>query len=208
VKYVWNSVLVKSSAKNLTTVATNGKEIAICEKAVIGSDFQILVPREFVSNFANALSRAGASLSSNDKQIKVSHDSGTYFCKQIDGNFPNYKAAIPEKTRPLGVVKVEEIKSVVESCIGYSAHEEAPGVFKFSGTELMIEFLGDKNTKLDRHMPGKFDALTVLLSTKKIHNIFKNIKTDDARLFFVDELSPIKIESGDLLVLTMPMRAK
>jgi len=44
------------------------------------------------------------------------------------------------------------------------------------------------------------------LSTKKMLLIFGQLKTETVELRFIDELSPLVIQSGDLKVVTMPMR--
>lgn len=205
-RYVLKSVYVSSSEKKLSAVATNGRELAIAESAIIGSDFDLLAPSEFIGNFSFALSRTGATLSTTDNQIKVSHEWGNYFCKKVEGNYPNYSQVIPKGQKPLGTVSVDEFRAVVQSCVGFSQNSEAKGLFKFSKNELEIEFLGDNNAKLSRHMAGSFAAFGISLSTKKMLKILSNIKTDEAKLFFTDELSPISIESGELKVFTMPMR--
>jgi DNA polymerase III subunit beta len=205
-RYVLMSVLIHSSAKNLAIVATNGRELAIVNVPLIGSEFEIVFPSSFVSSFCASLARMGAVLSSNEKQVRVSHDWGNYFCKQVEGAYPNYKGVIPAKTKPLGTVSVEEFLGMVSNCAAFSEHPEAKGLFRFSKKELSVEFVGDNNATLSRHMAGSFAEFGVALSTKKLARIFSQLKTDEAKLFFVDELLPITIESGNLKVFTAPMR--
>jgi len=205
-RYVINSVRIQSEAKILSVVATNGRELAIVELPLIGSKFEIIAPSPFASNLCASLSRTGAVLSSNDSQIKVNHDWGNYFCKQLDGTYPNYKQVIPKDSKPLGAVSVEEFLGLVSSCVGYSSDSEAKGVFDFSAKGLAITLAGDNNSTASRRMDGKFATLKIALSTKKMVKIFQHLKTDDAKLFFIDELWPLTIEAGDLKVITTPMR--
>lgn len=205
-RYVLNSALVSCADKSMSVVATNGRELATISKPLIGTPFEMLIPSEFLSNFASSLSRPGAILSSNKAQVRVSHDWGNYFCKQVDGTYPNYKQWTSLKTKQLGTVSTDEFKTIISGCCGFSQDSEAKGIFTFSKTGLLIDFTGDNGAKLSRHLAGKFSELKIALSTKKLLKIFQNIKTDDAKLSFVDELSPLVIESGDLMVITMPMR--
>jgi len=205
-RYLINSVLIASESAKLTAVATNGRELAIAEVACIGSDFEVVIPSEFVSNASTALNRKGASLASNRNQIRVTHESGVYFCKQIDGLYPNYKNAIPKDVKPLGTVLVAEFKSTIAGCCGFSSDSEAKGLFSFSKKEVMVELIGDLNSQVARHMLGKFDNFTVALSTKKMLKIFQNLKSEEAKLFYVDDKTPIRIEAGDLTVIECPMR--
>jgi DNA polymerase III subunit beta len=205
-RYILKSVLIESTAKKLSVLATNGRELAIHKSELIGSDCSILAPSAFISGFCSALVRKGAILSDNENQIHVTHDEGEYFCKKLEGNYPNYKQVIPTDQKPLGSVAVAEFLGVVSSCVGFRDESEARGIFTFSKTNMLIEFIGDNGTALTRKLDGKFEKLVIGLSTKKLVRIFSNLKTEEAKLFFNDEFSPIVIEAGDLQVTTMPMR--
>lgn len=205
-RYMLQSVLVESEAKSLRCIATNGRELAIAESALIGSVFQVVIPSAFVTNLSSALDRVGASFSSTTNYVKVAHEWGNYFCKQMEGNYPNYKAVIPTKSKPLGRVNVSDLKNIVSQCVGFAAQGEARGVFKFAEKELEIEFEGDGGSKLSRHLAGEFSPLTIALSTRKMLAVLNNATTETAELLFTDELSPLVLKSGDLMVATMPMR--
>ena len=101
----------------------------------------------------------------------------------------------------------EQMEKLVAGCLGYDANRgEAEATFRFSKKELVVDFLGENNAKLTRNLAGIFQPLTIKLSLRKMALIFSHLETDEAKLFFVDELSPLRIESGDLSVLTMPHR--
>ncbi len=172
-RYILLSVHIKSSAKMLTVTSTNGRELATVETPLIGSDFEIVFPSEYMGNFCAALARPGAIMASNDKQIHVSHDAGEYICKMLEGNYPNYKQVIPaaKNLKALGTVSTAEFLAVVSSCIGYSNDTEAKGTYKFTKKGLTIEFLGDNNARLVRHLAGNFADFTVALATKKMARI-------------------------------------
>jgi len=106
--------------------------------------------------------------------------------------------------KPLGTVAVEEFKSVVSGCVGFKDDEYSSANFKFTKTGVTIA-LQDKAT-ISRHLPGKFEDFIIALSTKKLVKILGGFKSDEVKLFFVDELSPIAMEAGNLRVITMPMR--
>lgn len=205
-RYVLQSVYLESKAKKLVAVATNGRDLALIEAALIGSDFKITAPSAFCGNFSNALLREGASLSSSENWILVEHESGAYYCKQLEGNYPNYKQVIPSEKTNLGEVATEELKSLVARCLVFTEQSEAKTVFEFSKKALTVSFVGDKNAQLKHTMDGKFSPFTVALNARSIHKILSNIKTESVTLFFTDELSPLRFESGDLMVITMPMR--
>jgi len=205
-RYILQSVAVESDAKKLTAVATNGRELGLVECALIGSKFSVLVPSAFAANFSDALLRDGAVFSSSENNLKVDHASGIYACKQLEGNYPNWRQVIPKEMKPLGEVNVAMLKELFSGCIGYDNKTEARGVFKFDKDGLTVEFSGSSDSKLTRHAEGKFKSFTIALSLRKILLVFSNLKTETAALHYFDELTPLRIDSGELSVLTMPMR--
>jgi DNA polymerase-3 subunit beta len=208
-RYILNSVLIESRAKQLTVLGTNGREMAFVKEAVIGSDCECLIPSGFASNAAAALARDGAILETSENQIRVTHNEGEYYCKRVEGNFPNYKQVIPNKTKLLAKLNVEEMLSLLRgvACYGNAQDAEIKGVFKFSNKGLVVEFKEpNSGTELIRELAGKYEDFTVALATAKMLKIFQQIKTDEAALRFVDELSVLTIEAGNLTVLTMPIR--
>lgn len=205
-RYILNSVYVVSKSKSLEVISTNGRELAISSTPLIGSEFDFVFPSQFVANFVNVLARPGAILSTTENHACVTHDAGQYICKLVDGQYPNYKTVIPEKVKPLGTVSVEEFLGVISGCVGYATEHTESGTFRFSKTGLVVSMDIKDGPQLTRHLLGAFVEFNIALSVKKTQNIFRSIKTEEVKLFFVDELSPIVFETGNLRVLMMPMR--
>jgi DNA polymerase-3 subunit beta len=203
-RYVLQSVYIESDARKLSVIATNGRELAMAETTLIGSKFTILVPSNFSGNLSAMLARKSAVLSSSANGLRVDHDAGSYFCKQMDGNYPNYKQVIPDKMKPLGGVNVEAMKEMIAGCVAFDTRKsEAKAKFTFSKNELLVEFAGDNNAKLKRHLYGKFEPFVIALSLRKMQMIFGHIKTDEVKLFYVDEFTPLKIEAGEVFILSI-----
>jgi DNA polymerase-3 subunit beta len=205
-RYILNSVYIVSKAKSLDVISTNGRELAIASTPLIGSEFDFVFPSPFISNFVNALARPGAILSTTENHASVTHDAGQYVSKLVEGNYPNYKMVIPANVKPLGTVSVEEFLGVMSSCVGYAVEQNESGTFRFSKTGLVVSMTIKDGPQLTRHLLGAFVEFNIALSVKKTQNIFRSIKTEEAKIFYVDELSPIIFESGNLRVLMTPMR--
>lgn len=207
--YVLQSAHISSKAKKLIAVSTNGRELAVVEDAVIGSDFEMLVPDKFASNLCAALLRDGAVLSTDKNNIRVQHLGGSYSCKQLDGSFPNYRQVIPDKKVWLGEIESSRFKELLARCLCFAAQLEANGKFTFSKTGLKVDFAGDNKTKLSYHIGGKFSEFVIALNIRSLFKIMQNIKGESVGVYHAgDDFSPITIESGNLVVLTMPMRMK
>jgi DNA polymerase-3 subunit beta len=210
VRYNINSVFIESSGKELMAVATNGREMAFVKEAIIGSDCEFLIPSAFAANAAAALARDGAILETSENQIRVTHNEGEYYCKQVEGRFPNYKRVIPLETKPLGKLNVAEAIAMLRSivCYGDAADTDIKGIFIFSKNGLVVKFDEPRaGTELSRELAGKYTDFTVALSAAKMLKIFQHIQAEDVTIRFVDIFSPLVIEAGNLTAMTMPMRA-
>ena len=206
-RYVLQSVLIESTAKKTTAIATNGRELAIVELPVLSSKFEAIPASAFCGNLVNALTREGAAFASNDSKVKVTHDSGVYFAKQIEGKYPNWAQVLPKKTTKLGVVDVKPLADILSAVMGFDNKTDARGICTFSKDGLLIEFVGESGSKLTRHIGGSFPDFKIAMSLRKLLLIFQNLETEKATLLHSgDELSPIIVESGDLRVISMPMR--
>jgi DNA polymerase III subunit beta len=206
-RYNIQSVFISSESKKLQAVSTGGRELALVDLALIGSDFELTVPSGLSGNMAFALSRKGAELSANESWIKVSHESGWYACKQIDGKYPNYRQVIPAKKTLLGEVDAAALKELFGRCLGFSTAKEAKGVFTFSKDGVEVDFIGDNNANLHHRLSGKFSEFKIALNARSIFNSLSHVKNPTVKLYSAgDEFSPITIQAGDLMILTAPMR--
>jgi DNA polymerase III sliding clamp (beta) subunit (PCNA family) len=158
---------------------------------------------------ADALLRKSAKLQANENWVKVSHESGWYSCKQIDGKYPNYRQVIPAKKTKLGEVGVPEFKELVGRTLGFNEAKECKGIFTFSKDGIEIDFIGQNNSKLRHQFPGKFEPFKVGINTRALFNSLSHVKEQKITIYsdsVSGNLGPITIQAGDLMILTMPMR--
>ena len=205
-RYNLNCVSVSSKAQKSCAVATCGRNLAVMESALIGSDFEILIPNMMTSNLCSALAREGSSIASNDKNIKVEYEGGWYSCKQVDATYPNWRTVMPATKTELGRVSREAIAELLSRCICFTAKDEARGVFKFSKTGLLIDFIGD-NSSLSHTLDGKFSDFEIALNIRSLLKIVQQIKADELTFYRgSDALEPMRIDAGELTVITTSMR--
>lgn len=209
VRYILNSVYACGESKTLSAVSTNGRELAVVESALIGSAFKIVAPSAFAGNLCSALMRDGASFSSSSSWMLVRHAAGSYYCKQLEGKYPNWKQVVPAKKTKLGTVSTGDFKQLVGRCLVFTDQSEAGAKFEFSKSKLTIKFIGDKNAQVEHSIDGSFKDFTIELNARAFHKTLSAIKAESIDLFHSgDCLSPIRIEAGDLVILAMPMRPR
>lgn len=103
VRYYLNGLLFDFHDGTLSTVATDGHRLAVCD---LGSDLgltgerQLIVPRKGVLELSRMLSDDDAlvELALGKNHVRLVKGSSIFTSKLIDGRFPEYKAVIPKGT--------------------------------------------------------------------------------------------------------------
>jgi DNA polymerase-3 subunit beta len=103
VRYYLNGLLFDFHDGTLSTVATDGHRLAVCD---LGSDLglagerQLIVPRKGVLELGRMLSDDDAlvELALGKNHVRLVKGSSIFTSKLIDGRFPEYKAVIPKGT--------------------------------------------------------------------------------------------------------------
>lgn len=103
VRYYLNGLLFDFHDNDLSTVATDGHRLAICDLGVdlgVAEERQLIVPRKGVLELSRMLSDSTETveLALGKNHIRLVKDSTVFTSKLIDGRFPEYRAVIPKGT--------------------------------------------------------------------------------------------------------------
>jgi DNA polymerase-3 subunit beta len=103
VRYYLNGLLFEFHDGTLTTVATDGHRLAVCdlEKDIgMAQDRQMIVPRKGVMELSRMLSESEdqVELALGKNHIRLVKGSMVFTSKLIDGRFPDYQAVVPKGT--------------------------------------------------------------------------------------------------------------
>jgi DNA polymerase-3 subunit beta len=103
VRYYLNGLLFEFHDSTLTTVATDGHRLAVCDldsDLGVAQDRQMIVPRKGVLELLRMLSDSEdlVELALGKNHIRLVKGSMVFTSKLIDGRFPDYQAVIPTGT--------------------------------------------------------------------------------------------------------------
>ena len=103
VRYYLNGLLFDFHDNELSTVATDGHRLAICDLDAdpgVSEDRQLIVPRKGVLELQRMLSdsKDAVELALGKNHIRLVKGSTIFTSKLIDGRFPEYRAVIPKGT--------------------------------------------------------------------------------------------------------------
>lgn len=103
VRYYLNGLLFEFHDGSLTTVATDGHRLAVCDLLSdlgVAQDRQMIVPRKGVLELSRMLSESEdvVELALGKNHIRLVKGAMIFTSKLIDGRFPDYQAVIPKGT--------------------------------------------------------------------------------------------------------------
>ncbi len=103
VRYYLNGLLFEFHDGTLTTVATDGHRLAVCDLESdlgVAQDRQMIVPRKGVLELSRMLSESEESveLALGKNHVRLVKGRMIFTSKLIDGRFPDYQAVIPKGT--------------------------------------------------------------------------------------------------------------
>jgi len=103
VRYYLNGLLFDFHDGSLSTVATDGHRLAVCDlnsKLGLAEERQLIVPRKGVLELSRMLSDSDAlvELALGKNHIRLVKGETIFTSKLIDGRFPEYRAVIPKGT--------------------------------------------------------------------------------------------------------------
>jgi DNA polymerase-3 subunit beta len=103
VRYYLNGLLFEFHDGTLTTVATDGHRLAVCDLGSdlgVAQDRQLIVPRKGVLELSRMLSDSSdlVELALGKNHVRLVKGSVIFTSKLIDGRFPDYQAVIPKGT--------------------------------------------------------------------------------------------------------------
>jgi len=103
VRYYLNGLLFDFHDNDLSTVATDGHRLAICDldtDLAVAEERQLIVPRKGVLELSRMLSdsKDPVELALGKNHIRLVKGSTIFTSKLIDGRFPEYRAVIPKGT--------------------------------------------------------------------------------------------------------------
>jgi len=103
VRYYLNGLLFEFHDGMMTTVATDGHRLAVCDLDTdlgVAQDRQLIVPRKGVLELSRMLSDSDelVELALGKNHVRLVKGSMIFTSKLIDGRFPDYQAVIPKGT--------------------------------------------------------------------------------------------------------------
>jgi len=217
-RYVLNGVFFEFTENSLRMTATDG--IRLFTQDVIAGTFNgkkssFIVPTDIVKSIlaipADKKNPADVEIYFKDERIFVKCGEFQVFGKRIDGNYPNYRAVLPDSRdtiHSLSINRAELIEALEKNCKALDKKNKPQSIFTFGSCVLSIR---------SKNEVSETSASVGILWTKPVFAIAFNPfllldiansfeGCDEIKLELRKESDAIKVTSENKLAVLMPIR--
>ncbi len=212
-RYVLNGILFSFKEKALKMVATDGRRLAIIEKAVpeMGQlRRDAILPMKTIQELNRNLSDTGDVIFSfKENQLQVNLGAITISSRLIEGEYPNYEQVIPKKTKEeLKIGTQEFLQATRRASILTNQDSQSIKINIIKDKMILTKNtpeLGEVREELDVDYKG--GELAIGFNPAFLIDVLKNLEDPDVRFGFIDPEKPAVIKSGeDYMYIVLPMQ--
>lgn len=207
-RYMLQSVHVLASAKLLVVESTTGRELAHYALPAISAAFECVIPSAMASHLADCLDKNWPELWLSENWICAKFNKGSsYYCKQLEGNYPNTAQPRTGERILLGDIARDEWVAVLRNIVSGGSDDASKTVridamLRFGKKECAVT-VNEKHFKFDDSIPGKFTAKEASINCIPFLKCLDGFPPESTiRLSWIDSSRAFAMESGNLLVIT------
>ncbi|MDR0932191.1 MAG: DNA polymerase III subunit beta [Victivallales bacterium] len=199
----------------LTLVATDGKRLAMQEKAIesiSGGDQDVIIPLKAAKEVRRLLDGDGdLTIQLGDKQCTFIGKNFELTTKLIDGNYPNYRQVVPASfsstvdiSKSLFLNKIETVSLILSDSSSYIILHFEDNQLKLQASSVEV---GEGSDMVDIAYNG--ELFEVSFNPVFLADPLRNCESESIRMKFNDPLNPVAIEGDEgFLYVIMPIRKK
>ena len=209
---VLTGVLVRFEAGRLIMAATDSYRLAVKETAVDAevAELEALVPARALGEVQRlAAGSDRLELGVLENQVVFELGGTTVTTRRIDGQFPNYKALLPESFENEVVLPRDELLDVVRRT-AVMAQRNAPLRLRFAEGELTVSARTPDVGEAHESLPAPYtgEPLEIGFNAEFLRDGIESIEGDELTLKLISPLRPAVLQGadGDFTYLIMPIR--
>ena len=200
----------------LDVVSVDGYRLAVRREPVdFSEDLSFVVPGKTLSELLKLIkdSEEPVEISAGRRHILFKIDNYTVISSLLEGEFLNYKAAIPPESQTEVVLKTREaIDSVERVSLMITDRLKSPIRCLFDNNEVKLNCttsMGRASDQLDVEMTGQ--SVEIGFNNRYLLEALRNTECDEVKVQLGGPLSPMKVvpkEGDSFLFLVLPVRLK
>ena len=213
-RYILNGILLSIKDGNFTSVATDGRRLALVEKILDPGEAPIdgdaVLPIKAVNELQKILEGEGdVVIRISDSRASFEMDNSVITTKLVEGNYPNYRQVIPASFDNSTMIPREVFAEVLDRVSVVLADSGASVKFKLDGNNLELSASSSEIGEASEPMLVSYDGnpLTISFNPGYLKAPLRFLDCDELTMRFNDQFKPVVIlgDEGFLYVI-MPMR--
>lgn len=216
-KPVHTGIKFEVESNMLTLVSVDGSRLALCKSPCNGADIQFIVPGKVMGEISKLIREneedVNCDIYLSEKHILFNLDGYKVFSRLLEGNFLDYKNAIPKSSTTTVIINTKDfIKSIEKASVIINDRFKEPIKISFEEgciTVLCKTPLGKVQDVFTAEKEGS--DLLIGFNNKYLLDALKNSYCDQVKLSFGGEVAPMTItptQGDEFLFLVLPVRIK
>lgn len=203
-RYVLNGILFIVKGDSITAVATDGRRLATMTKRMDKKtlvDRTVIIPTKTVQEVKRMLLDDGeVQIKFSDNQVLFSFSNCIIISRLIEGDYPNYKKVIPEKSQKEVKVSRDEFLSAARRASIFTDQDSMAIRFSIKKKKMTISkntpYLGEAKEEIDVDYSGTSD-IEIGFNPRYLIDVLKCLDDDDIILEVNDASKPGVIRKGE-----------
>lgn len=213
-RYVLNGVLLIVKGDQICVVATDGRRLATMNKKLDKKtlvDRSVIIPTKTVQEVKRMLEDAGdIQVKFSDNQILFAFPTSFVISRLIEGEYPNYKKVIPEKSSKEIKVLREDFLSATRRASIFTDQDSMAIKFSVRKKKMTISkntpYLGEAKEEIDIDYSGA-DELDIGFNPRYLIDVLKSMNDDEIIFELNDSNKPGVIRKGtEYTYVVLPMQ--
>ena len=217
-KFNLTGIFIKFEGDKLNFASTDGHRLSLMSKVInfdLNDKFKtgFILPKKGIVelskiiDFEKKLIKIGVT----DNLFNYVDENTTFVMRMIDGDFPDYKRVIPEKSENFSIINIKILIEVLKR-VSVLSNEKTKGVkINLTHNKLTVSSsnpdFGDAKEEMDIIYKG--DDITIGFNAKYILDILNILKCEKIKFYIKDNISPgmiVPYDNDEYLSVIMPMR--
>jgi len=212
-RYVLNGVLLVMSGKAVKLVATDGRRLAVVERALPQEttiEKKIIIPTKTIQELNRLLEEEGdVRILFDENQIFFDLGNAVIISRLIEGEFPNYEQVIPKEVKEKIMIDRAAFIAAAKRAMIFTNQDSMAIKLDISKNKMAISkntpYMGEVREEVGVSYKGK--DLTVGFNPNYIVEVLKNIDSKEIGLELADNDKPGAIRVGtEYVYVVLPMQ--
>ena len=203
-RYVLNGTLFKIKGDIITIIATDGRRLAVVSKKLPKKtlvDREVIIPTKTTQEVKRMLQDDGdVILKFSDNQVLFSFEGSFILSRLIEGEYPNYKKVIPEKSGKIATIPREEFLSATKRASIFTDQDSMAIKLSIKKKKMTISkntpYLGEAKEEIDIQFSGD-DEVDIGFNPRYLIDVLKSLPGEEILFEVNDSNKPGVVRKGE-----------